>query len=87
MDIDKIMNEMESDMVRPNINKFRGFMERLFSLKLLERGRKSVKLQAKHLLMRLILYKDCWELVHTIDLDNDFHIHHAVMNVHIWLLY
>lgn len=36
---------------------------------------------------RAFLYMDSWEFINNIDLEEDFHIHNSVANLHIWLIY
>jgi hypothetical protein len=56
-------------------------------IKAFERGSKRSKLQAAQLMSRSFLYMDSWEFVNNIDLEEDFHIHNSVANMHIWLIY
>jgi len=34
-----------------------------------------------------MLYQDSWEFVNALDLQDDFHIHNSIANVHLWLIY
>jgi len=34
-----------------------------------------------------MLYMDSWEFVNELDLQEDFHIHNSVANLHVWLIY
>jgi len=34
-----------------------------------------------------LLYQDCREFVDALQLQDDFHIHNSIANMHIWLLY
>jgi hypothetical protein len=44
-------------------------------------------LQSTQLLTRFMLYQDSREFVDALQLQEDFHIHNSVANMHIWLLY
>ena len=54
--------------------------------KTLDRGARRSKLVAYQLLKRFMLYMDSWEFVTELDLQEDFHIHNSVANMHIWLI-
>jgi len=55
--------------------------------KTLDRGARRSKLVAYQLLKRFMLYMDSWEFVTELDLQEDFHIHNSVANMHVWLIY
>ena len=44
-------------------------------------------MQATANLQRMLMYIDSWEFVNSMDIPNDFHINHAIANMHIWLIY
>ena len=52
-----------------------------------ERGTKRSKMQAANLITRFMLYQDSWEFVNSLDLQEDFHIHNSIANLHLWLIY
>jgi len=33
------------------------------------------------------MYIDSWEFVNSMDIPSDFHINHAIANMHVWLMY
>jgi len=53
----------------------------------LERGTKRSKMQASALVTRFMLYQDSWEFVDSLNLQDDFHIHNSIANMHLWLLF
>jgi len=55
--------------------------------KVLDRGSHRSKLVATQILKRFMLYMDSWEFVTELDLQEDFHIHNSVANMHVWLIY
>ena len=59
----------------------------LKDMPILERGSKRSKIQASALITRYMLYQDSWEFVNALDLQDDFHIHNSIANVHLWLIY
>ena len=58
----------------------------MWDTKEIERGTKRAKLIASSLLQRFLLYQDSWDFINTLDLQDDFHIHNSVANMHLWLL-
>jgi hypothetical protein len=44
-------------------------------------------MQSQQLMARFLLYQDSFEFVETLQLQDDFHIHNSIANMHIWLLY
>lgn len=55
--------------------------------KAFERGQKRSMLQSTQLVTRFLLYQDSWEFTEAFQLQDDFHIHNSIANLHIWLLY
>jgi len=53
---------------------------------LLERGTKRSQIQAASLISRFVLYQDSHEFVTALDLQEDFHIHNSIANMHLWLI-
>lgn len=53
----------------------------------MDRGSHRSKLVATQILKRFMLYMDSWEFVTELDLQEDFHIHNSVANMHVWLIY
>lgn len=69
------------------VNRFKRALSWFKDFSILERGQHRSKLQATALLTRAMLYLDSWEFVNALDLQDDFHIHNSLANVHIWLIY
>ena len=55
--------------------------------KAFERGAKRAQLQSQQLMARFLLYMDSNEFVNNMDIEEDFHIHNSIANMHIWLIY
>lgn len=58
----------------------------MWDTKEIERGSRRAKLIASSLLQRFLLYQDSWDFINTLELQDDFHIHNSVANMHLWLL-
>lgn len=69
------------------MGRFRRALAWLNDIATLERGEKRSKMQANALIARFMLYQDSWEFVNALDLQDDFHIHNSIANVHLWLMY
>lgn len=69
------------------MGRFRRALAWLNDIATLERGEKRSKMQANALISRFMLYQDSWEFVNALDLQDDFHIHNSIANVHLWLMY
>jgi len=69
------------------VGRFRRALAWLNDIATLERGEKRSKMQANALIARFMLYQDSWEFVNALDLQDDFHIHNSIANVHLWLMY
>ena len=68
-----------------------GKLRRLYAwftdVKVFERGKTRSQLVATQLITRFLLYQDSHEFVNALDLQDDFHIHNSVANMHLWLLF
>ena len=67
--------------------KLRRAMMWFTEVKAFERGQKRCELQAKQIMARFLLYMDSNEFVTNIDLQEDFHIHNSIANMHAWLVF
>lgn len=85
-DMDDALKHLNTYMDIQNFGKIRRFWTWLNDMKLYERGRHRSQLQASMLLQKLFQYPDTWEFVSKMDTEEDFHINHSVVNMHIWLV-
>lgn len=69
-----------------NISKLRRAWIWLTEMRIYERSRHRNKLQAKIILQKLFQYPDSWEFVNQLEVEEDFHINHSIINMHIWLV-
>ncbi|CAI2359543.1 unnamed protein product [Moneuplotes crassus] len=69
-----------------NVGRIRRFWVWLTEMRLYERSRHRNQLQAKIILQKLFQYPDTWEFVNQLEVEEDFHINHSIVNMHIWLV-
>ena len=69
-----------------NVGRIRRFWVWLTEMRIYERSRHRNQLQAKVILQKLFQYPDSWEFVNQLEVEEDFHINHSIVNMHIWLI-
>lgn len=69
-----------------NMGKIRRTIAWLTEMKIYERSRFRNKLQANIILQKIFQYPDSWEFVNQLSTEEDFHINHSIVNMHIWLV-
>jgi hypothetical protein len=69
-----------------NISKLRRVWVWLTEMRIYERSRHRNQLQARVILQKLFQYPDSWEFVNQLEVEEDFHINHSIVNMHIWLI-
>lgn len=69
-----------------NVGKIRRFWTWLTEMRMYERSRHRNQLQAKIILQKLFQYPDSWEFVNQLEVEEDFHINHSIVNMHMWLV-
>mmetsp|Transcript_17549 Transcript_17549/g.29611 ORF Transcript_17549/g.29611 Transcript_17549/m.29611 type:complete len:264 (+) Transcript_17549:241-1032(+) len=86
-DLDKALECMYVHQDIQKTNRLRRFLTYFTDTKVFERGTRRSQMQATTLLQRSLMYIDSWEFVNSLDIPNDFHVNHAIANMHVWLLY
>jgi hypothetical protein len=86
-DLDKAMECMRTHQDIQQTSQLRRALSWFTDTKAFERGEKRNVLQAQQLMARFLLYMDSNEFVGTVDLQEDFHIHNSIANMHAWLVY
>lgn len=86
-DLSKALDNMRINQEIDRTSTIRRWMQFFTEEKVLDRGKHRSALVATQLLKRFMLYMDSWEFVNELDLQEDFHIHNSVANMHVWLIY
>ena len=86
-DLDKAMEFIPVYQDIQKQGRLRRAMAWFNDMSFLDRGSKRSKLQASAIITRFMLYQDSWEFADCLDLQDDFHIHNSIANMHLWLLY
>lgn len=84
--MDESLKHLYTYMDIRNIKGLRRAWVWLTEMRIYERSRHRNKLQAKVLLQKLFQYPDSWEFVNQLEVEEDFHINHSIINMHLWLI-
>jgi len=84
--MDDSLKHLYTYMDIQNHNRLRRAWVWLTEMRIYERSRHRNQLQAKVMLQKLFQYPDSWEFVNQLETEEDFHINHSIMNMHIWLI-
>ena len=85
-DMEESLKQLYTYMDIKNMSWLRRKFVWLTEMRIFERSRHRTKLQAKILLQKIFQYPDWWEFVNQLEVEEDFHINHSIVNMHIWLL-
>merc|ERR1719491_515794 len=86
-DLDKAMIALNTHHDIMQVSKLRRALAWFTDIKAYERGKSRSALVTTQLITRFFLYQDSWEFINSMDLEDDFHIHNSVANMHLWLLH
>ena len=85
--LDKALESLSLNQDIVKMGKLRRLYAWFADVKVFERGKTRSQLVATQLITRFLLYQDSHEFVNALDLQDDFHIHNSVANMHLWLLF
>ena len=84
--LDNSVKHLNTYLDIKNVGRIRRFWVWLTEMRVYERSRHRNQLQAKIILQKLFQYPDTWEFVNQLEVEEDFHINHSIVNMHIWLV-
>jgi hypothetical protein len=86
LSLDESLKHLHTFLDIKNIKGIRRIWIWLTQMRYYERSRHRNQLHAKIILQKVFMYPDSWEFVNQLEVEEDFHINHSIVNMHIWLI-